>query len=104
MCRIPYRSFSQYEEDTIFCISGRTLLDCSGAQPDFTTLTHHWNFDEGRDWHNMPFPYANGPSTAMDSVGDNPITIANPASAWASGRQFSGAPFHQRDAAADSAT
>ncbi|MBQ8375543.1 MAG: hypothetical protein IJX33_00650 [Akkermansia sp.] len=52
----------------------------------------------------MPFPYANGPSTAMDSVGDNPITIANPASAWASGRQFSGAPFHQRDAAADSAT
>lgn len=40
-----------------------------GAQPDFTTLTHHWNFDEGRDWHNMPFPYANSPSATQLLLG-----------------------------------
>ena len=24
---------------------------------DFAALKAHWNFDEGRDWHNMPMPY-----------------------------------------------
>lgn len=52
-----------------FALAGVLCSIAQGAQPDFTTLTHHWNFDEGRDWRNMPFPYANSPSTAMDSVG-----------------------------------
>lgn len=60
------------------------------GQADFSALTHHWNFDEGRDWHNMPFPYTHAPATAADTVGGLPVTIVHPDTAWASGRQFSG--------------
>ena len=69
MCRIPYRSFSQYEEDPYFALASVLCSIAQGAQPDFTPLTHHWNFDEGRDWHNMPFPYANSPSAAQLLLG-----------------------------------
>lgn len=71
-------------------LAGAFCSIAQAGQPDFSALTHHWNFDEGRDWHNMPFPYTHSPSVAMDSVGGLPIDIVHPTSAWASGRQFSG--------------
>lgn len=71
-------------------LAGAFCTIAQAGQPDFSSLTHHWNFDEGRDWHNMPFPYTATPDIAADSVGGVPITITKPETAWASGRQFSG--------------
>lgn len=36
---------------------------------DFASLKAHWSFDEGRDWHNMPYPYQTEISRATDLVG-----------------------------------
>ena len=70
---------------------GATCASASDAKTDFNKLVHHWNFDEGRDWHNMPFPFESEKKTALDSVGDTRVTIAEPLSeTWASGRQYSG--------------
>lgn len=71
-------------------LAGALCAIAQAGQADFSALTHHWNFDEARDWHNMPFPYTSSPALAADSVGGTPITIKKPKCAWASGRQFSG--------------
>ncbi|MBR1981550.1 MAG: VCBS repeat-containing protein [Akkermansia sp.] len=71
-------------------LSGTLCFMAQAAQSDFSHLTHHWNFDEGRDWHNMSFPYTHAPTVAIDSVSGMPMTIEHPESSWASGRQFSG--------------
>lgn len=66
-----------------------------GSEADFKALAHHWNFDEGRDWHNMPFPYESDAKKALDSVGSNDITLPGKKAndIWCSGRQFSGVRF-----------
>ena len=67
------------------------------AVDDFAHLTAHWNFDEGRDWHNMPYPYQIRPSHTADLVGERGICLhATKApnklgnDAWVAGRQYSG--------------
>ncbi|MDR2982991.1 MAG: FG-GAP-like repeat-containing protein [Puniceicoccales bacterium] len=63
------------------------------AMEDFSQLKSHWNFDEARDWHNMPFPFAQSVSRALDSVGNNDLILGpqlDPVTAWVSGRQYSG--------------
>ena len=61
------------------------------AKADFSKLVHHWNFDEGRDWHNMPFPFKSEADNAHDSVGEAHASISEPVNeTWISGRQFSG--------------
>lgn len=66
---------------------------------DFKALKAHWNFDEGRDWHNMPYPYKAEVVGADDLVGGAGMLMLNPAkgqhlpannAAWVSGRQYSG--------------
>lgn len=66
---------------------------------DFAALKAHWSFDEGRDWHNMPYPYQTEISWATDLVGGAGDLMLNPAdgqflpannTAWVSGRQHSG--------------
>ena len=74
-------------------------LNAQGATPadDFAALTAHWNFDIGRNWHNMPFPYETEGSLAEEPVSGNHISF-NPQrgvgapdnSCWVSGRQYSG--------------
>lgn len=67
-----------------------------GSEADFKELAHHWNFDEGRDWHNMPFPYEATAKKALDSIGSNDITLPGKRAneIWCSGRQFSGVQFN----------
>ena len=68
----------------------------SSAASDFSALKAHWNFDEGRDWHNMAFPFQEPVQLARDSVGGNDLQLndnLDPVQAWISGRQFSGIRF-----------
>ena len=52
-------------------------LNAQGATPvdDFAALTAHWNFDIGRNWHNMPFPYETEGSLAEEPVSGNHISF-----------------------------
>jgi len=57
-------------------------------------LVHHWNFDEGRDWHDDPFDAVVTDTVAADLVGGADATLTNMGAAdWVSGRQFSGLEF-----------
>ena len=37
---------------------GFVTANTGAAAEDLTGLKSHWNFDEARDWHNMPFPFS----------------------------------------------
>lgn len=67
-------------------------LPLSASGDDFSALVHHWNFDEGREWHRMPFPYESKASIARDSVGNLDLKLPGKDMdvTWASGRQYSG--------------
>jgi autotransporter-associated beta strand protein len=57
-------------------------------------LVHHWNFDEGPDWHDSPFRTACTNTVAEDSVGGANATLQNMGSSnWVSGRQFTALEF-----------
>ena len=77
---------------TAILLAGTMAATAQDAKPDFGSLVHHWNFDEGRDWHDMPFPFETDADKAEDSVGSIKLTLPGPNTnrAWASGRQFSG--------------
>lgn len=75
---------------------GFVTANTGAAAEDLTGLKSHWNFDEARDWHNMPFPFSQPVTTADDSVGTNGLSLndkLDPVKSWASGRQFSGIRF-----------
>ncbi|MCU0748937.1 MAG: cadherin-like domain-containing protein [Akkermansiaceae bacterium] len=58
-------------------------------------LLHHWNFDEGPDWHDNVFQAVHSGTLASDSEGTAHATLQNmPASSWVSGRQFTGLAFN----------
>lgn len=62
---------------------------------DFTALKAHWNFDEGRDWHNMPMPYQSDAVCAAELTGKADALMFNESftadnKVWISGRQYSG--------------
>ena len=67
-------------------------LPLAAAGNDFGALVHHWSFDEGREWHRMPFPYQSDAEVAHDSVGSLDLKIPgkDKDATWASGRQYSG--------------
>ena len=44
-------------------------LPLTAAESDFSALVHHWNFDEGHEWHRMAFPYQSDAKVAHDRVG-----------------------------------
>lgn len=57
-------------------------------------LVHHWNFDEGPDWHDSPFQAVHAGTHANDSHGALHATLQNMAPAnWVSGRQYAGLEF-----------
>lgn len=76
-------------------------IGCATGAPadDFAALQAHWSFDEGRDRHNMPYPYKAEVIRAEDLTGKGEDLMLNPAggkllsvdnTAWVSGRQYSG--------------
>jgi len=68
-----------------------SVLNLSGALPG---LVHHWNFDEGPDWHDSPFQSSHLGTTAYDSVSSANATLQNMGgSNWISGRQFTALAF-----------
>jgi len=57
-------------------------------------LIHHWNFDEGPDWHDSAFQTVYAGTLARDSAGTADATLQNMGAAnWVSGRQFTGLEF-----------
>jgi hypothetical protein len=57
-------------------------------------LVHHWNFDEGPDWHDSAFGSLATNTTAADVVGGATAMLQNMGgSNWVSGRQFSALQF-----------
>jgi hypothetical protein len=57
-------------------------------------LVHHWNFDEGPDWHDSAFGSACTNTFTLDSVSGARATLQNMGSSnWVSGRQFSALDF-----------
>lgn len=86
MCRLP----------SLGMVIVPALCVSAWGADDFSGLKGHWNFDEGRDWHNMEFPFSRPVSKADDSVGSNPLSLSgnlDPLKSWVSGRQFSGILF-----------
>ena len=84
------------------CISPRTLacscliavLTASAHAALTSGLVHHWNFDEGPDWHDNAFQSVCTGTVAYDSVGGANATLQNMAgSNWVSGRQFTALDF-----------
>lgn len=62
---------------------------------DFAALKAHWNFDEGRNWHNMPMPYQSDAVCAAELTGKADALMFNESftadnKVWISGRQYSG--------------
>lgn len=71
----------------------RAALACALSTPAIAAvsdgLTHQWNFDETRDWHDSPFAAAALPGAMLDVVGGisaTPVAMDN--SAVVSGREF----------------
>ncbi len=57
-------------------------------------LLHHWNFDEGPDWHDDEFQAEYQSVIVIDYVGGLEMTLHNmDPSDWVSGRQFKGLDF-----------
>ena len=57
-------------------------------------LVHHWNFDEGPDWHDSPFYSIATNTVVYDSAGTAHASFRNMGgSNWVSGRQFSALQF-----------
>jgi len=67
------------------------LLAATASVPAALTdgLTHHWNFDEGPDWHDAAFGSVATVTNALDLAGGWDASLENlSGSNWVSGRQF----------------
>jgi len=65
------------------------VLLCSSASAAPDGLIHHWNLDEGPDWHDAAFQSVSSAVTAHDSVGSADAGLKNMENAdWVSGRQY----------------
>lgn len=74
------------------CVGIALASSSPAAIPD--RLIHHWNFDEGPDWHDSPFGAVCTNTVAIDCVSSANATLQNMGSSnWVSGRQFTGLQF-----------
>lgn len=61
-------------------------------------LLHHWNFDEGPDWHDSPFQTSYNGTTAYNYGSSSNAALQNmDATNWVSGRQFTALQFNGVD-------
>ena len=77
-------------------VSGCLAIGLVTSAPAAVTdgLVHHWNFDEGPDWHDSPFQMVCTNTIAWDSAGTAHATLQNMGSSnWVSGRQFTALAF-----------
>lgn len=57
-------------------------------------LVHHWNMDDGQDWHDSAFLVGSTNTIAMDSFGSADALLKNmDMTNWVSGRQFTALSF-----------
>ncbi len=85
----PIRTYLQ-----LFLATCGGLLAAGGLTAAPTGLVHHWNFDEGPDWHDSAFQAAYAGTLAQDSAGTADATLQNMSPAnWVSGRQNTGLEF-----------
>ncbi len=80
-----------------YAVSTTSLL-ALGIIPSLAAITdglvHHWNFDEGPDWHDSPFRAVCTNAMANDSVGGANVILQNMGGTnWVSGRQFTALEF-----------
>ena len=71
------------------------LASLSSARSSVTDgLVHHWNFDQGPDWHDSAYLAVSTNRTAFDCAGQADATLQNmDGASWVSGRQFTGLLF-----------
>ena len=70
------------------------LLSATGWGAVPAGLVHHWNFDEGPDWHDSAFQSVCSNTIAFDSAGIAHAALRNMGgSNWVSGRQFTALEF-----------
>lgn len=75
-------------------LSSLLLLSSTSQGASFETLTHHWNFDEGPDWHDDAFQTVATATVAKDVMGSANATLQGmTGSAFVSGRQYTGLAF-----------
>lgn len=80
------------QKAALLMILGGAIPMVQAVEANFSKLVHHRSLNEGRDWHNMPFPYETDVKQAKDYVRKAHLTLPGPHTnkAWAPGRQFSG--------------
>lgn len=77
----------------IKCGLAVALVTSSMAAPP-AGLVHHWNFDEGPDWHDSPSRSVATNTVALDANGSADASLQNMGgSNWVSGRQFTALGF-----------
>ncbi len=72
------------------------MIGCFVMATHATTnnLVHHWNFDEGQDWHDGAFATQSTNTLAWDFVGTAHAALTGmDATNWVSGRQFTALAF-----------
>lgn len=72
------------------------MIGCFVMAAHATTnnLVHHWNFDEGQDWHDSAFATQSTNTLAWDFVGTAHAALTGMDSTnWVSGRQFTAVAF-----------
>ena len=77
-----------------FGLLAAVFLAVAGSHAAPVGLVHHWNFDEGPDWHDSAFRSVNSNTIAFDSAGLAHAALRNMGgSNWVSGRQFTALEF-----------
>lgn len=81
----------------VLLCSSLAVLPClvSSLEAAPPGLIHHWNLDEGPDWHDSAFQALHNGTLAHDSEGTAHATLQNMGAAnWVSGRQFTALSFN----------
>ena len=80
--------YSIMKKKTILLLASLSILIASSLGAGFESLAHHWNFDEGPDWHDDPFQTVSTATVVQDRVGSVNATLQGiDGTAFVSGRR-----------------
>ena len=86
--------YSIMKKKTTLLLVSLSFLAASSQGAGFESLAHHWNFDEGPDWHDDPFQSVATATVVQDSVGSADAALQGmDGTAFVSGRQYTGLTF-----------